>query len=123
MSKIRERLAEICHKQWAGWMIYLISKCTHTPANEMIIPEWAVERWKRQIATNYKDLTEDEKISDRIEADKFLREFEKVRTENAEAYKLMCIFQQRGFNSDEENLDLVKKFEEWIVEYEKEPKQ
>ena len=34
----------------------------------MIIPRWAVNRWKRQLRTDYKDLSESEKDSDRKEA-------------------------------------------------------
>jgi hypothetical protein len=37
-----------------------------------VIPKWAVERWKRQMMTNYVDLPESEKQSDRDEADKML---------------------------------------------------
>jgi hypothetical protein len=38
----------------------------------MTIPAWAVERWTRQMNTEYSGLAEPEKDSDRREADKFL---------------------------------------------------
>jgi hypothetical protein len=69
-------------------MKYAFSKCVH-PADEeipeggratTIIPDWAVERWQRQIATDYADLTEEEKDSDRREADKFLALLEEFET-------------------------------------------
>ena len=37
------------------------------------IPKWAVDRWMRQMQTEYKDLLEQEKESDRIEADRVLQ--------------------------------------------------
>lgn len=70
---VREKLAELCHDQWSGWMEYLFQKCSpniHT--GETIIPAWAVDRWKRQMNTKYQFLSESEKDSDRKEADKFI---------------------------------------------------
>lgn len=40
------------------------------------MPVWAVERWRRQAATSYSDLSEPEKNSDREIADKVLRVIE-----------------------------------------------
>ncbi len=86
---VREELAELCHSQWSGWMKYLFSKCSeieimhHFLDDEnklrtreesyMIIPEWGQKRWKRQTELSYKELSEEEKNSDRFEADKFLQ--------------------------------------------------
>ena len=60
---LREQLAELCHNQWVGWMNYLEPRVDEED-------DW--ERWQRQMATDYKDLPEHEKESDRAEADKFL---------------------------------------------------
>jgi hypothetical protein len=72
---MRELVAELCHSQWSGWMDYLFSKCTINPDGSMNIPVWAVERWKHQAESSYQDLSEQEKNSDREEADKFLKLF------------------------------------------------
>ena len=75
---IREELADLCHKQWGGWMEYLFSKCFaengqfDRETGSLVIPEWAVKRWKRQMETTYANLTEEEKESDRKEADRFI---------------------------------------------------
>lgn len=69
---LRERLAELAHEQWAGWMEYLFSKGDFTSAGTWVMPPWAVERWQRQRKTHYADLSHAEKESDRNEADKFL---------------------------------------------------
>lgn len=69
---IREILADLCHRQWSGWMKYLFSKGTFNEDGTWTIPSWAVERWDRQMKTPYAQLSESEQESDRTEADKFL---------------------------------------------------
>lgn len=68
----REALAALCHEQWSGWMQYLFSKCEFG-GDQVQIPSWAVERWQRQMTTPYAKLSEEEKNSDRKEADKFIK--------------------------------------------------
>lgn len=75
-----EALAAYAHEAWAGWMRYLFSKMEQeyitTPYGKeipgLVMPEWAVERWQRQMKTPYADLPETEKESDRDEARKIL---------------------------------------------------
>ena len=69
---LKEELAALCHDQWSGWMRYLFSKATPLPDGGVYLPSWAVERWQRQMETDYLDLTEQERESDRTEADRFL---------------------------------------------------
>lgn len=69
---MREKLADLCHEQWSGWMEHLFSKCLENVDGHAMIPKEFVARWKRQMDTPYKDLSEDEQNSDRREADKFL---------------------------------------------------
>lgn len=70
--ELREKLAQLAHSQWSGWMEYLFSKGTFNDDGTWTMPAWAVERWKRQMITPYADLPEPEQESDRKEADKFL---------------------------------------------------
>lgn len=69
---LREKLAEMAHKQWSSWMDYLFSKGTFNADGTWTMPTWAVERWKRQAETPYSELSKSEQDSDRNEADKFL---------------------------------------------------
>ena len=80
--RIREKLAELAHKQWSGWIDYMFSKCiqykpgkVQAEEGALIIPKWAVDRWKRQAKTPYPELTPSEMDSDRKEADKFIAVF------------------------------------------------
>lgn len=80
---MREKLAELAHDQWSGWMKYLFSKCDSTMPmvlsalenGSLVIPAEFVERWSQQMETPYSKLTESEQESDRVEADKFLAVF------------------------------------------------
>jgi len=74
-----ECLAEYAHDAWSKWMKYLFSKTIdYVPGKiqaeegAVIIPKWAVDRWKRQMNTHYADLSENEKESDREEARKII---------------------------------------------------
>ena len=74
-TPLREKLSELSHEQWSGWMEYIFSKTVNPiePDGSVIIPKWAVDRWKRQIATSYLDLADEEKESDRSEADRVIK--------------------------------------------------
>ena len=59
---LREELADLEHQQWAHWTRYMLDNLT--PEN--------IERWKKQVDTPYKILSDREKDSDRKWADKVL---------------------------------------------------
>ena len=81
-NELFERLASIEHTRWADWQNYVFEKCERhfdiskdkktgelvaRETGGLIIPEWAVKNWARQIQTSYKDLTEKEKDGDRAQ--------------------------------------------------------
>ena len=79
-DKLREKLADLCHEQWSQWMEYLYGKCDNTISiyategkTQAIIPKEFTARWYRQMNTSYEGLSEEEKESDRREADKFMK--------------------------------------------------
>lgn len=61
-SGLREELADLAHEQWSGWMRYLFDNWSDD----------SVARWQRQMETPYAGLSEEEKDSDRKEADRVL---------------------------------------------------
>lgn len=72
-QELREALAEYAHEAWSGWMKYLFDKTLPEKLyNGEVIPRDLANRWQRQMNTPYADLPEEEKESDRDEADKIL---------------------------------------------------
>lgn len=82
-----EKGADLEHERWSKWQQYLHSKCTPYTINSLnattkqyeeihtgglVIPRESVIHWTRQIFTDYKDLSEKEKESDKIEVRKYL---------------------------------------------------
>lgn len=68
----REQLAALAHAQWSGWMVYLFNLSHSNGDGSITIPANFVARWQGQIATPYEELTEREKDSDRVEADRVI---------------------------------------------------
>lgn len=62
---IMEDLADVEHARWVRWQGYLHERCERRPDGSLVIPATLVERWDRQIAASYAELSEPEKESDR----------------------------------------------------------
>ena len=71
-DSVRDVLADVEHKRWSSWQSYLHSLCEANEDGSLTIPASRVERWKRQIETDYADLSQSEKDSDLREVDKSL---------------------------------------------------
>ena len=76
-KEIIEKLAEIEHTRWANWQRWMHTKFIEYKdvknSKEVVCleREW-VNRWDNQIQTNYKDLSEKEKDSDREQVYRYL---------------------------------------------------
>ena len=72
-ERVREALAALAHQSWSGWMNHLFL-CSFKPDKDgnVTIPGSFAADWNNQLRTQYCDLSEDEKESDREEADKVL---------------------------------------------------
>jgi len=84
-EELREKLAEIEHQRWADWQKWchkvLRENC---PSLEL---EKVLKRWDKQIATDYKDLTEKEKDSDRKQVDGYWSLIQKALSNNTKRVK------------------------------------
>ncbi len=82
MSELREQLAALAHERWTEWMKYLFEKSLDSENGSIEIPSLFVARWKRQMSTSFFDLPENEKESDRAEADKILQVIQSIDARN-----------------------------------------
>ncbi len=71
-DELREKIADIQHNIWIHWMKYLFSVGQINNDGSYTIPSDKVERWKRQMNTDFSKLSECEKESDREMAEKIL---------------------------------------------------
>lgn len=91
-DELIEKLAAIEHERWADWQKWMIGSAgtDTTPRykfNEdgsITIPAVLIKAWRRQINTSYKDLTDNEKQSDR---DQVMRYWPLIQEHTAQAVK------------------------------------
>ena len=89
-KQAKEELSSLVHEIWANWMKYIFDNCDYGLSMVMaamkngtpVIPYDLAERWTRQINTDYKDLSDDEKKSDQDIAEKILNLLEKYNVLN-----------------------------------------
>jgi len=74
--ELMEKLAHHEHARWADWQTYLHDKCSRHP-DGLLISRSDVKHWERQIKTDYKNLSEQEKDSDR---EQVMRYFNLIKT-------------------------------------------
>lgn len=72
LEKFVEKGANIEHIRWAKWQEYVFSICKLNKDGTAIIPKWAIDQWTRQINTNYADLSDSEKESDKKEVRSYI---------------------------------------------------
>jgi hypothetical protein len=74
LQALRDDLAAIEHERWADWQLYQHSQCRADDgeAGALVIPADLVAQWERQAATEFCDLMEKERESDREQVDRYL---------------------------------------------------
>lgn len=72
LEDLLEDLAAIEHERWVHWQKFVHSSGKIQPDGSLLVPRDLVERWERQIATNYADLADEEKESDRDQVRRYL---------------------------------------------------
>ena len=70
-NELYEKLADIEHQRWSDWQKYMFSLCKKNIDGSLTIPVELVDRWTNQIHTDFPDLTEAEKDSDREQVDRY----------------------------------------------------
>lgn len=69
---LMDELAAIEHERWSHWQRYMHSMGIRQKDGSLILPAELVERWDRQAATDYDDLSTKEKESDREQVSRYL---------------------------------------------------
>ncbi len=64
-DSLMENLAAIEHERWSHWQKYLHEQCKRNEDGSLTIPADLVSRWTIQANTDYFELSEKEKNSDR----------------------------------------------------------
>lgn len=64
-DELFEKLASIEHERWGDWMKYMFSKELVPIEGDTVMPKDNCDRWRKQMITDYKDLSEQEKDSNR----------------------------------------------------------
>lgn len=112
-----EKLASLMHQIWAGWQTWVHQTSKLNNDGSRTIPEELVVRWNRQIVAPYKELSEKEKESDRVEARKVLRLLRKT-DHIGDANKMFTLDEIRKLkNMEIENLDYIEKDEDRLHEW------
>lgn len=68
MNELSQVFANYVHEAWSKWMRYLFQQSIRNEDGTVTIPKELVERWTRQMDTNYDDLSASEQLSDIDEA-------------------------------------------------------
>ena len=72
LETLVEELAAIEHERWAHWQRYMHDKGERRPDGSLVLPAELVRQWDTQIATDYANLSESEKRSDREQVRRYL---------------------------------------------------
>ena len=67
-----EQLAAIEHERWSHWQRYLHAQCRPAGDGSLTIPAHLVARWERLMSSDYRELTHEEKQSDREQVRRYL---------------------------------------------------
>ncbi len=72
-EKLRETLADELHEIWAHWMKYQFTRMQYSNNGEWVILDADMKKWTKQAHTPYSKLNENEKNSDRDQADRLIK--------------------------------------------------
>lgn len=71
-ADLLEALAAVEHDRWSHWQRFMHSQCIAGEDGSLVIPPKLAEKWSRQMATPYSELSDEEKQSDRDQVMRYL---------------------------------------------------
>lgn len=72
VGSLEDMQAKAAHDIWSNWMRYFFTQGEYNGDGSFTIPKEKVERWTRQMNTEFEDLSEKEKQSDYEIAEQFI---------------------------------------------------
>ena len=98
-SELIERLSFNEHLRWAKWQRHVHASCEQNEDGSLTIPKEKVERWERQIVTDYENLPEPEKEADRRQVRQILNIIKNFYKNKRRGWKILIklrnIFQKK----------------------------
>jgi hypothetical protein len=73
LGALRENIADVQHAIWSHWMGYLFTVAVKNEDGSATLPAEYVRRWSAQMRASYSELSQDERESDREQADRVLK--------------------------------------------------
>ena len=114
-EELMEVLADIEHRRWGDWQRYLHQISEHNDDGTITITLENVRRWSRQFNTDYKDLSEREKQSDRDQVMRYLPLLSTAIKEAIENHWSNIEIEKDGLNSG--NVSLLNSLEYLHLNY------
>lgn len=71
VEEIKEKLAAIEHERWSDWQKYVSDLMGRNSDGWYVLAREYFDRWQRQIATPYSELSDQEKASDIEQVDRY----------------------------------------------------
>jgi hypothetical protein len=72
LEALVEKLAAIEHERWSDWQRYVHEKGEKRPDGSLLLPSEQVQHWDILMATDYSNLSESSKESDREQVRRYL---------------------------------------------------
>lgn len=80
-SELLEILSDLEHERWSHWQKHLHKLCIENKDGSLTIPKDKIIYWQKLFGTPYKDLLEEVKEQDKIQARKTIRIIKKYITD------------------------------------------
>jgi hypothetical protein len=102
VEEITEVFACQEHERWSKWQQWVFDCSVENEDGSFTIPKEKVDRWKRQIATPYLELTEEEKQSDREQVYPYTQT---IQAERQKREEMVAEAEKRGAEGERARID------------------
>lgn len=132
-DELKEKLASIEHERWADWQQYMFDCAVKSGDDNIGVrtcgwPTAQFEHWQRQIETDYEDLSDKEKDSDREQVDRYWPLIQaEITKAQGQAFVAGFKISGEGWNGEypygDRGTDPTEDLQKYIAEYKAQLKQ